>query len=405
MIEGSTPERQWPDDLPEEAYHGLAGDFVRVIEPQTESDPVALLLQFLVFFGNVIGRSAHFVVEETMHCLNLFAVLVGATSKGRKGTALDHVKRLYETVDPVWRNSRIQSGLSSGEGLIWAVRDAMPQDPGIHDKRLLVIESEFAALLSMLVREGNVVSPTIRQAWDSGELRILTKNSPALATGAHISIVGHISAEELRSKLDSSSASNGFGNRFQWACVKRSKSLPEGGSVDRTKLDPLIGRLQQVVVHSRQTGEVRRDAGAGELWRSIYDELSDGNPGLHGSLTARAEAQVMRLACVFALLDESTTITTVHLHAALALWKYEDQSLRFLFGDSLGDPLADRLRRGLRSRGEQGFTRTEIRDLLGRHEKAADITRALNLLAVKGLARRQDRDTGGRPEERWFAIG
>ena len=266
VTEGNAPERQWPDSLPKEAYHGLAGDFVRTIEPHTESDPVALYLQFLVFFGSVIGRSAHFVVEETRHCLNLFAVLVGATSKGRKGTALDHVRRLYEAVDPAWTGARIQSGLSSGEGLIWAVRDPTPQDPGVSDKRLMVIESEFASPLKMLTRDGNVLSPTVRQSWDSGELRILTKNSPAVATGAHISIVGHISADELRSELRSSSASNGFGNRFQWACVKRSKRLPEGGRVDRQRLDPLIARLQQAVAHARRTGEVRRDDEAGELW-------------------------------------------------------------------------------------------------------------------------------------------
>jgi hypothetical protein len=53
----------WPDPPAVEAYYGLAGDIVRAIEPHTESDPVALLAQFLLGFGIVIGRTADFRAE------------------------------------------------------------------------------------------------------------------------------------------------------------------------------------------------------------------------------------------------------------------------------------------------------------------------------------------------------
>jgi hypothetical protein len=114
---------QWPDPPEREAYYGLAGKIIDEIAPQTESDPVALLVQLLVFFGNVIGPRPHFKVEASRHGLNLFMVLVGATSKGRKGTALAHIQRLFERCDPDWVSRCVVSGLSSGEGLIWAVRD------------------------------------------------------------------------------------------------------------------------------------------------------------------------------------------------------------------------------------------------------------------------------------------
>ena len=74
----------WPDPPEEAAFYGLAGDAVRTIEPHTESSAVALLLQVLVCFGNMIGRTAHFVAEGSQHFLNLFAVLVGVTSAGRR---------------------------------------------------------------------------------------------------------------------------------------------------------------------------------------------------------------------------------------------------------------------------------------------------------------------------------
>ena len=109
---------RWPDSLEPEAYHGLVGDIVRTIAPHTEADPAALLIQLLVGLGNVVGRSPYFSVEADRHGANLFAVIVGETSKARKGTSLGYVKRLLRDVDPTWVDSRLMDGLSSGEGLI-----------------------------------------------------------------------------------------------------------------------------------------------------------------------------------------------------------------------------------------------------------------------------------------------
>jgi len=75
------PDSNWPQPLAEAAYHGLAGEVVRTIEPHTESDPVALLLQFLAFFGSCINRSAYYLVEGDKHFANLFLVMVGQSSK------------------------------------------------------------------------------------------------------------------------------------------------------------------------------------------------------------------------------------------------------------------------------------------------------------------------------------
>ena len=114
-----TPE--WPT-LDERALYGLAGDLVRAIRPHTEADDVALLAQTLIEFGNVVGRTPHCVAEADYHAMNEFAVLVGLTSKGRKGSSAGHVRRVFKLVDPTWAQDRVQGGLSSGERLIWAVR-------------------------------------------------------------------------------------------------------------------------------------------------------------------------------------------------------------------------------------------------------------------------------------------
>lgn len=411
----------WPTPLSHAANYGLAGQTVRVIEPHSEADPVALLVQLLVGVGAALGRTAHFRAEGDVHYLNEFVALVGRTAKGRKGTSWGRCRRILEIADPPFVQDRIFGGLSSGEGLIWAVRDAIfkrqpikkggrvvdyqqvLEDPGVEDKRLLAFESEFASVLKRIEQQTNSLSALIRQAWEIGDLRTLVKNSPAKATGAHVVIVAHITAEELRRYLSATEQANGFGNRFCFFCVKRSKELPEGGSLDAATVETLGRHMAEALAFGRTLEELRRDNEARAIWAQVYGPLLDGKPSLAGSLLARAEAHVMRFASIYAVLDLSRVIRADHLQAALALWDYCEQSVRYIFGDSLGDPLADDLLRLPRAAGQAGMTRSEICDYLDRHQSAERVNRALGLLLESKLARFERVQTGGRPSERWFA--
>jgi hypothetical protein len=407
----------WPAPLDDSALHGLSGRFVRTIEPHSEADPVALLVQFLVAFGSAVGRGPHFTAEADRHGVNLGAVFVGETAKGRKGTSWGHARKIVTEADPDW-SSRMMSGLSSGEGLIWQVRDEIRgkhpvkekgrvvdyeeivTDEGVSDKRLLVFEGEFASVLRVCGRDGNTLSAIIRNAWDTGNLRTLTKNSPAVATGAHISIIGHITRDELLRYLDDTEAANGFGNRFLWLCVRRSKALPEGGNLSEGELSPIIADVKAALAFGRELGEMRRNEEARGIWRAVYEDLSEGKPGLLGAMIARAEAQVMRLACIYALLDRCPSIGKEHLLAALALWEYVESSAAYIFGPRMGDPVADQLAEALLAAPE-GLSRTEISALFGRNRRREEIERALNKLRKQGLAEPLRDDSGGRPSEVW----
>jgi hypothetical protein len=411
-------EPSWPDPLAPEAFHGLAGEIVRTLEPASEADPAGLLFQFLACFGNVVGRSAHFPVEADQHFTNEFVVLLGRTSKGRKGTSLGQIRKLFEEADSEWERDRVQSGLSSGEGLKWAVRDPIfkreavkekglivghqdvEADPGISDKRLLIIESEFAQVLKQCDRQGNILSAVICLAWDTGDLQSMTKNDPVRATGAHVSLIGHCTCEEVRRYLSVTEMASGFGNRFLWVCVQRSKILPEGGCPDADALDGLKIRLVEAINFARRAERIGFDATARAVWHQIYEPLSEGKPGLAGALLARGEAHVVRLAVLYALLDRSDEIRSQHLIAALASWVYVEQSVLYVFGSALGDPLADDLLHLLRA-APDGMTRWDITEALGRHKSAERISRALALLAQHGLAHCTKEQTNGRPAERW----
>jgi hypothetical protein len=403
----------WPRPLDQAAMHGLVGEFVSLIHPHTEADPVAVLIQLLAASGNVIGRTAHSRVESTDHYLNLFVVLVGETSRSRKGTSWAHVQSAYRQIDRDWTNDHITTGLSSGEGLIHAVRDPTFKadgdllDPGVDDKRLLVVESEFASTLKNMNRDGNILSPVLRNAFDGDDvLQTLTKNSPAKATNAHISVIGHITKDEAARYLTKTEMGNGFANRFLWAAVKRHQLLPDGSDFDRGALQPVIERLGKAVANARTMGEVKRDDGAAQMWRDRYPDLTRDRFGLVGAITSRAEAQVMRLACLYACLDQSYVVKEEHLSAALALWSYCEQSVEYVFGDATGDEVADKILKALVNQ-PQGLTRTEIRDLFGRNLWAGTINRALDVLVKQGRATHTTNPlTGGRAADVWtFANG
>jgi hypothetical protein len=151
----------WPAAPGPAAYHGLIGEIVRKLEPETEADPVAILTQLLVAFGTTVGRGAYFEIEATRHHPQEFLLLVGESSRARKGTAWDHVRRLICEADPTLAG-RILTGLSSGEGLVWAVRDPAGSDPGVSDRQLLALEPEFVSVLRAAAREISTLSPTLR---------------------------------------------------------------------------------------------------------------------------------------------------------------------------------------------------------------------------------------------------
>ncbi len=404
-----------------EAFYGLAGEIVRTINPYTEADPVAVLAHVLVAFGNVVGSRPHFRVEHTHHSVRLYAVLLGETAKGRKGTAWSTPRRIFGDVDPDWVNDRVTSGLSSGEGLIYAVRDPRVEhrpvrekgqvvryeevmaDEGVGDKRLLVVEQEFSQALKVMAREGNILSVVIRQAWDAGDLHPLTKNNPLRATGAHISIIGHITKDELLRHLNDTEQANGFANRFIWFLVRRSKVIPRPTGTPEELLHPVIQRLSKAVAFATQVEELERDTEAEAAWADVYPDLSEGRPGLLGAILARGEVQVMRLACIYALLDCSSVIRVPHLKAALAVWDYSEDCARRIFGDHLGNPDADRILLAARVRG--GLTLTEISNLFGGHKTTAEIDAALGLLLRLGLMCPDEQPTGGRPRTIWRPKG
>ena len=167
---------RWPV-LESGALSGFAGRFVEVACRKSEADPSAVLITFLSRFAVECGAGPFMFVGDARHCARIFGVIVGASAKSRKGTSSKPVERLFkmEHIEAdLYVLARISPGpLSTGEGLIYAVRDPVSVwklnkdtgrgdeviiDPGVDDKRLHVLDEEFSSALISSRRDGNTLS-------------------------------------------------------------------------------------------------------------------------------------------------------------------------------------------------------------------------------------------------------
>jgi hypothetical protein len=267
----------------------VIGTFLQRVEHETEAHPVALAGTLLAAIGNCIGRGPHAIVGRTYHFTNLFVAIVGNTGTGRKGTGGDIVTDCMKPADPEWAQWCQSPNLVSGEGVIEALRDPIIKmiakkgagpddfepttvDPGVVDKRLLITSSELASALKAANRENSILSQTIREAWDGKTLRTMAKNCARTATDPHLSIVGHVTRQELVKVARESDIFGGTYNRFLFLLSDRARLLPHGGDLD--DLGTVPARLADAIAFARGVGRVQRSAAADRLWESVYAELT-----------------------------------------------------------------------------------------------------------------------------------
>lgn len=404
QVRNFVPDSDWPEPIREDAYHGPIGRFVKAMEGKTEADPIALLIGCLVAFGNLVGRDPSYRIGGAgggVQHTNLNVLVIGGTASGRKGTAWAEVEALFRLVDPEWAHHSIRSGLSSGEGLIHAVRDKVVEtrpanedeydrangdgmietvlDPGVKDKRLVVREAEFGRVLDVAKRSGNTLTGQVRELWDSGTNATMTRTNPVQTTDAHVSLIADVTPEELRDKLSAVDQVNGFLNRFVPVLVRRQGSLPYPDDIDPRLLDEIVLELKDAADTASTYGPMTDHPDTRPIWTDAHDRLSEDHAAPLGPIVARASVHVRRIAMIYALADGTNVIEPVHMLAALAVWDYAHASATHVFGGATGDPTAEAIRRKLRV-APDGLTRTEISESFNRNKSARELDRALDLL-------------------------
>lgn len=404
--------------LQPDALVGLPGAIVKAVTPHTEAHPAAVLAQFLARFGATIGPRPHVFADNRQHPARLYPLIVGKTASGAKGTSDGVVSAIFATVDDGgsdWHVDPLRrvSGLSSGEGLIEIIRDGNGDDPeaknfdeGVRDKRLLVVESEFVSMLAVMERQGSTLPRVLREAWDGDTLSTLTR-SRLTATDPHIVVVGHVTPGELRLRMREAQVLGGTMNRFLPVASRRTKLLADGGNVPRGVLEEHRQPLSDALAAAEKVTDVKRSADADDLWHASYNHLRrDRRDGPTASILARSAPQVLRLSLAYALADTSSTIEERHLQAALAIWKYVEDSTVWMLGGEIENGEIESLLGFITAAGQKGRTRTEINvDHFKRNKPKGDIDTLLGELLRDGRARQQvEKVRAGRPPVRWFAC-
>ena len=384
--------------LHEAALHGLAGETVRALRPHTEACDGAVLSQYLAVVSACVGRGPYVAVGPARQPARLFVLVVGSTGRGRKGTALDAA--LAPFLHPSGpRLPRRVSNVQSVEAVIEAVRDGEGDEQGVEDKRLLCKETEFGNVFAAKGRAGSILTGVLRQGWDSGDLHN-TKIKSVQATGAHVVVVGHITADELHDVAGRTDTANGFLNRFQFAHAQAVRSIPLPDPLPDDGLGVLASRLAAAVRSASGRGRVHLSGSALALWRQLYPHLDADDEGAVGALLARTKPYLLRLALVYALLDRSEHIEPVHLGAACAVWDYHTATVQNVYGGRTGNRLDDRLLDAIREAGGTA-NRTALSGALSRHVTAAALDAARDRLVAVGAVEVESVKTAGRPREVW----
>lgn len=342
----------------EAMLYGLAGDVGRAAGETTEANRYAVCMAYLTFLSAAVGRDAYMAIGNTFHHARLFALHVGRSGRGRKGDAVSLVKRIRKNLcdlhsltelggDPIvpFVGQMHDGGLSSREGLACMIHDGYKASkaeevPPIHDKRLWIVESEFANVLHQAKRDGNTLSAALRDAWDGMSLRPATKNNRIWASDPHIALLGAVTPGELVGLMDAKELTNGFANRFVIFWSERDRILPFPKPTSDAVLADLVERTWQVIDFAKgkypdkqNTTLLELSPGASELYAKLYrgelNRMGDG-PRMDALLERKAPV-LLRLAMLFALTDLVLIIEPRHIEAALSWIRYWRDSVMFLF--------------------------------------------------------------------------
>lgn len=399
--------RNWPDLKPD-VFQGVCGEIVTAVMPHTEADPAAVIATLLAAGGCMAGRGPHALAGNDQHPARVWPLIVGRTSDGAKGTSWSGVRPIIDAADPLFLSEHLLSGIVSGEGIIERVRDQIGQDPddknfdeGVTDKRLLILETEFASVMAKGARQGSSLFPTARQSWDGGILQSAARRSNALrASDPHIVLLGHVTPGEFRARLTDGEVDGGTVNRLLIVLSRRSKELPDGGNLPTDVRDRCAEQIRESLKAAKtRTVPMGRTDKATQLWRQIYPRLVAPKPdGWFASATARAHAQVLRLSVAYAILDRSPGIDLDHLKAALAMWDYAEASAKVIFAELGYEARCDDAEKVLKFIGERGsVTRNDLCDqLFQKHKKSHDVDAILRPLIDAGQIAQAIAQTPGR---------
>ena len=401
----------------ESILYGPAGQIAKKIAAYNESHIAAIYLNILVSLGNAFGRHAYFNVNKTEHFLNENLACVGDSSTSRKGTGGDEVDHLLGLIAGGWMNRCNMGGFGSGQGIIRAIRDEATYKrfnkikrvyeditrPGIGDKRLCVREGELSNILKLMADPKQRVDELVRNAWDSKKLQNIVagttdvgESRSEICSKPHVSIIGYTTGSLLKATVPVGFDTSGSGNRFLYCYIKRLKLVPNGGPMIDWSSEMVAGnsdkegRQESFLIYlCRVLEDAQKDRlipladSARKYWNNLYQRMEKARPQSRvAGITSRGPAHVRRLATILCLIDLDVAVQVKHLEAALAIWKYCEESAEFIFEGYSRD--GAKILKLAHVKKDCGIGLNDVHDLFKRNKTAAWVKTQVTALVDGG---------------------
>ncbi|MBE7567258.1 DUF3987 domain-containing protein [Acidithiobacillus sp. HP-11] len=347
-----------PPPLPDTdaMLYGIIGEIAKAGSDGKEVHPVAVAAAALSWLSAEIGPDIYLPVGDTRHHVNLFTLHVGRSARGGKGESLGLVNRIRAAIpnpDAMMDLTLGQihtGGLSSREGLAGAVHDGFKQGkeevPGIDDKRLWIIESEFANVLAQGKRDGNTLLPALRDVWDGGSIMPLTKGQSMWATRPHISLHGNITPGELAARIEAREVQGGTFNRILMIWAERTCLVAFPAPTDRALVSSFAERLRDIITwaigdypNTRDSRRASLTPEAAKLYKELYPSLREPHPAneLIAAATERRAPICLRIALILAILEKSLMITPEHIKVGHAWAQYGAKTAAYVLAELGGE--------------------------------------------------------------------
>ena len=355
-----------PADVRPEAFHGPIGAFAAAVGGvHTIASPLALLATGLAAFGALCGRGSWRTWNEAATYPGLFLLVVGATGEG-KGLSLRVTRRWLEALER-YDPAMVVSDFTSGEGLIQKLVELEP-DAIVGDTRALAWSEEFAAVLRAKGRDGSTLGQILRRAYDGDLLERNTVKVSGRVERPALSMVCHVTPEELRAEATTLDAASGFLNRFLLLPL-RAAEVQRPTAASEELYTRLAERLSEALAMARShRAPVLTEPAARDLLERLdaWRQTSRRRPGLIGRMLERVAQNVGRLALAYALSRLEPGVLTPEVEAAdvtaaLALGELAERTVLALWGGTAPDAESARVLARVRAAGDAGIS---PRDLL-----------------------------------------
>jgi hypothetical protein len=382
-------------------FYGPIGDIVREIDPMTEASPIGVLASLLTMCGNYLGRDFYVPVGADRHFPTLHTLLIGSSALARKGTAGNLGLLVMREIDKDWVDNNVARALNSGQGIVQTVKnrnDESHEANGINDRRMLFLITEFGDVLIKARISGCTIMPTLRDAWDSGDLDNTSVTRPTRVRGASVGVLGMITSEELKDQLDLKQLATGSLNRLLLVQVERSKEIDGHPPIIESKhfAEPvarLRGNLERVrdarppFVQVANTGcpLVLSDKAMVAARRIKKAKETKGENWIEAG-NQRAYVQILRVAIVYAVADGASRIEPAHLQAAEAFVDYAATGIVELGTGELQDVVPQRILTYMQAEPTRAVARSEIsNDVFHRNAPSKQLEESYRLLKKLGL--------------------